>query len=299
MAVSPLPKTDEFPTTPQPAPRRLAAVDAQAHDAAQVERAAQGAVEAQDVVSARGAEVGGMFEAVTRPRLWSVRGTGEHYVPPTARYAGELTEGALALRLHAITRLGVASAPEASTTAPAPVARQAAGQPDAVPGRTDGAQAPLKSIPKSTPAARNKSTATKTSVRTKSTSASGAGVVVGRRGVGEAPALPEVRAWGARLAQAVSEVLAGDRPISQLVRFTDEQVFQDLNRRVRLLGLNSTAGTRGAKEKSAVRSVRVFMPEPFIAEVAAHVRHGERSRAVAFRLEVRRNRWVCTALELG
>jgi hypothetical protein len=101
------------------------------------------------------------------------------------------------------------------------------------------------------------------------------------------------------LAQAVSEVLAGDRPISQLVRFTDDAVFMELNRRVRLLGLNSTAGSRGSKEKSVVRSVRVFMPEPFIAEVAAHVRHGHRSRAVAFRLEVRRNRWVCTALELG
>lgn len=101
------------------------------------------------------------------------------------------------------------------------------------------------------------------------------------------------------MAQAVSEVLAGDRPISQLVRFTDDVVFMELNRRVRMLGMNSTAGTRGAKEKSTVRSVRVFMPEPCIAEVAAHVRHGQRSRAVAFRLEVRRNRWVCTALELG
>jgi hypothetical protein len=101
------------------------------------------------------------------------------------------------------------------------------------------------------------------------------------------------------LAQAVSEVLAGDRPISQLVRFTDDAVFMDLNRRVRMLGLNSTAGSRGAKEKSTVRSVRVFMPNPSIAEVAAHVRYGRRSRAIALRLEVRRNRWVCTALELG
>jgi hypothetical protein len=118
------------------------------------------------------------------------------------------------------------------------------------------------------------------------------------REVGTAPALPEVRAWAGRLAQAVSEVLVGDRPISQLVRFTDDAVFLELNRRVRLLGLNSTADTRGAHEKSVVRSVRVFMPEPFIAEVAAHVRHGRRSRAVALRLEVRRHRWICTALEL-
>ena len=101
------------------------------------------------------------------------------------------------------------------------------------------------------------------------------------------------------MAQAVAEVLAGDRPISQLVRYTDDEVFMELNRRVRLLGLSTTATTRGAKEKSAVQSVRVFMPEPFIAEVAAHVRRGDRSRAIALRMEIRRNRWVCTALEIG
>jgi hypothetical protein len=101
------------------------------------------------------------------------------------------------------------------------------------------------------------------------------------------------------LAQAVSEVLAGDRPISQLVRFTDEAVFADLNRRVRMLGLTTTATARGAKERSSVRSVRVCTPAKEIAEVAAHVRHGERSRAIALRMEIRRNRWVCTALEIG
>jgi hypothetical protein len=93
--------------------------------------------------------------------------------------------------------------------------------------------------------------------------------------------------------------LAGDRPISQLVRFTDDAVFSELNRRVRMLGLTTTATSRGAKERSAVRSVRVSAPTEHVAEVAAHVRHGERSRAIALRMEIRRNRWVCTALELG
>jgi hypothetical protein len=101
------------------------------------------------------------------------------------------------------------------------------------------------------------------------------------------------------LAQAVSEVLAGDRPISQMVRYTDEAVFSELNRRVRLLGLSTTANARGARERSAVRSVRVCKPTTHVAEIAAHVRHGQRSRAIALRMEIRRNRWVCTALELG
>lgn len=113
------------------------------------------------------------------------------------------------------------------------------------------------------------------------------------------PVLPDAQAWALRLVQAITEVLAGDRPIGQLVRWTDALVFTDLNRRVRVLGLTTTAGARGAQGRCAVRSVHVSAPAPQVAEVAAHVRHGGRSRAVALRLEVRRGRWVCTALVLG
>ena len=113
------------------------------------------------------------------------------------------------------------------------------------------------------------------------------------------PSLPDAQAWATRLVQALAEVLAGDRPIAQLVRWTDAVVFTDLNRRVRVLGLTTTATARGSKERSAVRSVRVFTPATEVAEVAAHVRYGERSRAMALRLEVHRGRWVCTALEVG
>jgi hypothetical protein len=111
--------------------------------------------------------------------------------------------------------------------------------------------------------------------------------------------VPDARAWALRLVQALSEVLAGDRPISQLVRFTDATVFQDINRRVRLLGLTTTATARGAKERSAVRSIHISNPATEVAEVAAHVRHGDRSRAIALRMEIHRNRWICTALEIG
>lgn len=113
------------------------------------------------------------------------------------------------------------------------------------------------------------------------------------------PSLPDPQAWATRLVQALAEVLAGDRPIAQLVRWTDSVVFTDLNRRVRVLGLTTTATARGSKERSAIRSVRVFTPATEVAEVAAHVRYGERSRAMALRLEVHRGRWVCTALQIG
>ena len=55
-----------------------------------------------------------VLASVARPRLRSVR--GEHVVPATARYAAELTDGALALRLQAITRLGVTDAPRRSSS---------------------------------------------------------------------------------------------------------------------------------------------------------------------------------------
>lgn len=110
---------------------------------------------------------------------------------------------------------------------------------------------------------------------------------------------PPPRAWAGRFVQAVVEVVMGDRPLQQLVRWTDERVYADLSRRVRILGLTTDAATRNRTERSQVRSVHIFQPRPDAAEVAAHVRHGCRSRAVAARLEADRGRWRCTALRLG
>ena len=45
--------------------------------------------------------------------------------------------------------------------------------------------------------------------------------------------------------------------------------------------------------------MRIFCPKHGVAEVSVHVRHGERSRALAARLERIHGQWRCTALELG
>jgi Family of unknown function (DUF6459) len=111
--------------------------------------------------------------------------------------------------------------------------------------------------------------------------------------------LPTARDWAGRFVQAVVEVIAGDRPVQQLIRWTDERVYGDLSRRVRILGLTTSAASRHRTERSLVRSVHIYQPHPDAAEVAAHVRHGARSRAVAARLEAERGRWTCTALRLG
>ncbi len=109
----------------------------------------------------------------------------------------------------------------------------------------------------------------------------------------------EVRVWAGRFAQAVVEVLGGDRPLGQLVRWTSHRVYLELERRLAILHRTQDAGRRLRTVRPQVLSVHVFHPTPVSAEVSVHVRHGQRSRAIAARLELVRGRWQCTALLLG
>ena len=109
----------------------------------------------------------------------------------------------------------------------------------------------------------------------------------------------DVQLWAARFAQAVVEVLGGDRPLPQLVRWTSQRVYLELERRMSILARTSDAGRRKRTVRPQVRSVHVFHPTPESAEVSVHVRHGQRSRAIAARLELTRGRWQCTVLQLG
>ncbi len=109
----------------------------------------------------------------------------------------------------------------------------------------------------------------------------------------------DVQVWAARFAQAVVEVLGGDRPLPQLVRWTSNRVYADLGRRVRILGRTTQATQRVRTIRPQVRSVHVYQPTPEAAEVSVHVRHGQRSRALAARLDLVGGRWQCTALQLG
>jgi hypothetical protein len=107
----------------------------------------------------------------------------------------------------------------------------------------------------------------------------------------------DVRSWAARLAQAVVEVVGGQRPVSQLVRWTAADVHRDLERRALLVRRAAGAAPRAVRPQ--VRSVHVCRPSTEVAEVSVHVRHGHRSRAVAMRLERCNERWLCTVLEFG
>ena len=109
----------------------------------------------------------------------------------------------------------------------------------------------------------------------------------------------ELEAFAHRFASAVVEVIGGDRGPSQLLRWTTERVYADLQRRSALLARTTPGDRRVRRLRSQVRSVHVFCPSPEAAEISVHVRHGERSRAIAARIEQLEGRWCCTALQFG
>jgi len=106
------------------------------------------------------------------------------------------------------------------------------------------------------------------------------------------------RAWAGRLACAVVEVLAGERPAPQLLRWTTEEVYDVVARRARRAGRDGELAASG-RPKPAVRSVRVCEPAEGVVEACAVVGRGDRFSAVALRLESVEGRWRCTALEMS
>lgn len=106
----------------------------------------------------------------------------------------------------------------------------------------------------------------------------------------------------ARLGAAVVEIVGGDRPVSQVLRWTTPEVYQDLARRAHLV--SQAVGRRpGSGGIQSVRPQLVGAHTSFVsprcAEVSLHVRYGQRSRAVAARFELIRDRWQISALEFA
>ncbi len=108
--------------------------------------------------------------------------------------------------------------------------------------------------------------------------------------------------WARRFAQAVVEIVGGDRPVSQLLRWTDREIYADLHRRALLVaraGGHTPGQARVQPTSPRVLSVHTSFVSDDVIEASAHVKYGERSRALASRFELRSGRWVCTALEFA
>ena len=113
-----------------------------------------------------------------------------------------------------------------------------------------------------------------------------------------AAGLPDPTAWSLALAQALVESLDGQRGVGQLSRWVDDVVLATVTAQQRQ---RAAAAARGSRPSPPLRlrTVRVQHPARDVAEVSAHLTRGRRSVAMAFRLEARNGRWLCTALELG
>jgi Family of unknown function (DUF6459) len=108
--------------------------------------------------------------------------------------------------------------------------------------------------------------------------------------------------WVHRYVQAAVEIVGGDRPASQLLRWTSGAVYADLHRRAVLVaraGGHQTGVRRVQPVRPHVETVHTSLVSPTVAEASARVRYGARSRALALRFEKRWERWVCSAMEFA
>lgn len=110
---------------------------------------------------------------------------------------------------------------------------------------------------------------------------------------------PNLDGFATRFAQALVEVVGGDRAVYQLMRWTTDAVYDDLYRRSNLLKQSPGRDPRLRRLRAQVRSVHLSCPLPDVAEISIHVRHGHRSRAIAARIERIEGRWRCSAIQFG
>ncbi|HEX5018621.1 MAG TPA: Rv3235 family protein [Actinomycetes bacterium] len=109
---------------------------------------------------------------------------------------------------------------------------------------------------------------------------------------------PSIVPWVARLAQAVLEVVAAERPVTQLTTWVLPEIYRRLDRRQQVSARQLMPGRPKERSAELVRSVHVCHPVPEVAEVSVvTVGSHDRCRALALRLERRRGRWICTELD--
>lgn len=119
----------------------------------------------------------------------------------------------------------------------------------------------------------------------------------------EQEARGQVDAFIGRYLQAVVEIAAGDRPVGQVLRHSVPDVYDALGERARVVGAATPTApgqVRGPNPaRPVVLGVRTALIRSDAVEASAHVRYGRRSRAIAARFEIVRDRWQCVALAWG
>lgn len=100
----------------------------------------------------------------------------------------------------------------------------------------------------------------------------------------------------AKMAQAIIEVVLGQRPAPQLIRHTTPPIYAVLARRALV---SSRRQTESGRRAAVVRRVRLCEPADGIIEACAVVVSPGRVRALALRVEGLDGRWIITQLTIG
>ena len=107
--------------------------------------------------------------------------------------------------------------------------------------------------------------------------------------------LPDPHVVVPRFVQALVDVMAAQRPVSQLAGWTTGDVQAQLVHLAAHAAEATTSDRRGW-HRHRVMSVRITLPADGVVEASAVVRNSRRSRALALRMEGLDGRWRCTAL---
>lgn len=100
----------------------------------------------------------------------------------------------------------------------------------------------------------------------------------------------------AKMAQAIIEVVSGQRPATQLIRHTTPPTYEVLAHRALVASRRRPAAGRRA---AIVRRVRLCEPVDGVVEACAVVVTHGRVRALALRAEGLDGRWIITQLTIG
>ena len=108
---------------------------------------------------------------------------------------------------------------------------------------------------------------------------------------------PDAARSAAIIVVAAAEVLAGQRPVDHLARWTTPSMFDAIARRAGLAGRILGAGRRSHRPR--MRSVHTQVTVSGACEATILLEDGGRVRAAAARLIPRRGRWILARLEMA
>jgi hypothetical protein len=100
---------------------------------------------------------------------------------------------------------------------------------------------------------------------------------------------PDPARWAVRLAEALLEVLAGLRPLTQLERWLSPTAMSQVAQSVR---------KRAARDRPTLFALHLHQDTAHAVEVAAVYGWPDERCAMAFRISAGGQGWVCTALTL-